>query len=146
MSDHDIIADEIIIPPAPTTTTEYCDPETDQELHIVTMLGVGPDNAVTRAELAQRLGVTQREVGERVHTERVRGAVICSSPYHKGYYLPSGPEDTREYIKTMTSRARNTFAAITSAKKYHREHWGDLDADRTGGSSPELDDEEVEND
>ena len=153
MSDHDIAADEIIIPPAPTTTTEYCDPETDQKQSkqqlIVDMLDYGPENATTRKELARRLNVKERAVTNRVHQERVMGFCICSSPHEKGYYLPSGPQDTREFIATMTSRARNTFAAITSAKRYHREHWGDINApDEVGDSSPELDDEdeEVEND
>lgn len=80
----------------------------------------GKENAMTKAELMELCGFTDtRALQLQIAKERADGAIICSTTAGQGgYFLPQDKEEVREFIKSMTSRARKTFNAIKSARKY----------------------------
>ena len=83
------------------------------------LLQRGPKNGISLSKLAGKLGISEREVRQRVHDERIEGAMILSG--NKGYYLPSEDpaealEELRNYEKRMHSNAISTLAAAKEAR------------------------------
>lgn len=81
----------------------------------------GKRNAIKSQKLADLAGCKSvRELQEVIAAERAAGAVILSTCQNGGgYFLPTGnKQEVVEYIRTLTSRAQNTLAAIESAKEY----------------------------
>lgn len=80
----------------------------------------GEQNAIKASRLADLLGFANtRDVATEVMRERAAGKVICSSG--EGYYLASDDQDIRRFICCLEARAKNTLAALQSAKKCLRE-------------------------
>lgn len=80
----------------------------------------GKQNAITSAKLMKMCGFSdKRTMQMQITRERNEGIVICSTTVGQGgYYLPQDKEEVQEFIDSMTSRARKTFKAIKSARKY----------------------------
>ena len=73
---------------------------------IVTLLGHGQSAAVTARELAERLGLTARDVSKLIERLRADGVPVCAScdAAHPGYFLAEGPEELEQYIKSLDRR------------------------------------------
>lgn len=85
------------------------------------LLPTGKENAISSKELAQLAGCTSvRELQQVIAAERDAGAVILSST-KGGYFLPANKQEIKEFCATLTSRGRNAFAALRSARKALRE-------------------------
>ena len=83
------------------------------------LLQHGSNNGISMSQLAKKAGCSEREVRQRVHDERVGGAIILSG--NKGFYLPSEDpaealEELRNYEKRMHSNAISTLAAAKEAR------------------------------
>lgn len=72
---------------------------------IVEVIGVGKENAVTRANLAAKLGMPDRAVRKMIAEARDQGAVILNAQDGKGYYLSEDPVDIRRQYNTNRARA-----------------------------------------
>ena len=90
---------------------------------VVEFLKTGKDNAVPSKVLAKKVGCgSVRDLRDLVAKERQQGAVILSTSRNGGgYYLPADAEEVREFVRTLDARARHTFLALRSARKYLRE-------------------------
>lgn len=93
------------------------------ERMIVEILKKGKQNAVPSKVLAKKVGCgSVRDLRAIVAQERQQGAVILSTSRNGGgYYLPADAEEVREFIRTLDARARHTFLALRSARKYLKE-------------------------
>ena len=90
---------------------------------VIEFLKKGKQNAIPSKLLAEMAGCGNvRDLRALVSQERQQGAVILStSRGGGGYYLPADAEEVQEFIRTLDARARHTFLALRSARKYLRE-------------------------
>lgn len=93
------------------------------ERMIIEFLKKGKQNAIPSKQLVEMAGCGNiRDLRALVSQERQQGAVILStSRGGGGYYLPGDTEEVREFIRTLDARARHTFLALRSARKYLKE-------------------------
>ena len=86
-------------------------------MKIIDYLPIGKQNAIPNKRLADMLGFgTVRELQHAVERERKEGAVILSTCTEGGgYFLPADETEIRAFIRTLSSRARNTQRALDSA-------------------------------
>ena len=90
---------------------------------IVEFLKKGKQKAIPSKQLAKMVGCKNvRDLRALVSQERRQGAVILSTSRNGGgYYLPANAEEVQEFIRTLDARARHTFLALRSARKYLKE-------------------------
>lgn len=95
-------------------------PDTLTFFPVQEVLHQGHENAINAQYLADILGFDSvRELQKQIAHERKAGAVILSTCENGGgYYLPGDEWEVRRFIQTLESRARNTMAALRSAKDY----------------------------
>lgn len=95
------------------------------------LLNKGKKNAITSEDLMRTCHFdSKRELTMQIAKERAAGAVICSTiSGHGGYYLPQSREEVKEFINSMSSRAENTFKAITAAREYLKQIDGQISLD-----------------
>lgn len=86
---------------------------------LLDLIPFGSKNAITTSELVNRLRVTNaRNAQKLIEEAHADGHVICSlSQPPGGYFRPLTASELRTYIKTVENRAKNSLAALKSAKK-----------------------------
>lgn len=73
-------------------------------------LEIGHMNAITGAELCQTLGISTRDLMQKVEQERRAGVPICSrTGKNPGYYLAANKEELKAYCNSMYRRGGNLF-------------------------------------
>lgn len=88
-----------------------------------TDIPIGAENAITRAELARKWGVSDREARRIVAAFRAEdngdAYVIVSHSRGgvRGYYRTNDPEVIKRYVNEVHSRARNTFLPLRKARR-----------------------------
>ena len=93
---------------------------------VIEVLQEGKENAISAKELCDRLGFNSpRDLQYQICRERKAGAVILSTCQEGGgYFLPGNDSEVRQFIRTLENRARNTFAALRSARGLLRQQEG----------------------
>ncbi|WP_395547873.1 MULTISPECIES: hypothetical protein [unclassified Lacrimispora] len=103
--------------------------EPDKTLPFVVMeaLHTGKEHAISAQALCDFLGFNSvRELQHEIARERNAGAVILSTCQDGGgYFLPENDREVRQFIKTLESRAKNTFLALRSARGFLRQQGSD---------------------
>ena len=86
-------------------------------MKITDYLPTGKENAIPSKTLAEILGFdTVRELQKAIERERQAGAVILSTCTEGGgYLLPANETEIREFIRTLSNRAKNTRRSMESA-------------------------------
>ena len=86
-------------------------------MKITDYLPTGKENAIPSKTLAEILGFdTVRELQKAIERERQAGAVILSTCTEGGgYFLPANETEIREFIRTLSNRAKNTRRSMESA-------------------------------
>lgn len=86
---------------------------------ILELLKPGRENAIPAKTLAAACGAkTVRDLQKKIEAERGAGAVILSTTQDGGgYYLPSSEQEVRDFIRTLSNRAKNTMKAAESARR-----------------------------
>ena len=86
-------------------------------MKITDYLPTGKENAIPSKTLAEILGFdTVRELQKAIERERQAGAVILSTCTEGGgYFLPANETEIREFIRTLSNRAKNTRRSMDSA-------------------------------
>ena len=86
-------------------------------MKITDYLPTGTENAIPSKTLAEILGFdTVRELQKAIERERQAGAVILSTCTEGGgYFLPANETEIREFIRTLSNRAKNTRRSMESA-------------------------------
>lgn len=82
------------------------------------LLGIGVDNAVSRAALASMLQVTDRDVRRLVSLERGAGLPICSDVESAGYFRPATLADVERFARSMERRAHHVAQVAEAARRY----------------------------
>lgn len=72
---------------------------------IIDIIGVGKENAVTRAELCAAMNLPDRAVRKMIAEAREQGALIICDQDGAGYYISEDPADLRRQMVTNRSRA-----------------------------------------
>lgn len=78
-------------------------------------LPIGRENAVTRAELMERLNLPDRETRALVERLRRSGAVVCSD--ERGYYRPAGIDELRIYVRKCRKRRQSEYEINRGAER-----------------------------
>lgn len=93
----------------------------DKTFEIMSMLPMGKENAISSAELTRVLRLkNKRELQLRIARERAAGALILSSTTG-GYYTSCNRDEVLEFIRTLENRAKHTFSALKTARKFLKE-------------------------
>lgn len=90
---------------------------TPEQVQILSVIGIGSDNAVSTQYLMQITGLSMRRLRKEIRGMRMAGYVICSDTVPGGYYFPDGADETSAFVESMSGRARATFAAVSGARK-----------------------------
>ena len=92
-------------------------------MNITSLIPTGMENKITSAELARLAGLKSvRELQHAIETERLAGAVICSSGENGGgYFLHETTTELRQHVKTVDSRAQNTLKSNAAARRALKE-------------------------
>ncbi len=77
----------------------------------------GKENAISRAQLCEITGLSDREVRGAIFEEREAGVLILSDSGARGYWLPGSVEELEAYAKQMEKRAKKIFIASRAARK-----------------------------
>ena len=78
----------------------------------------GQENRISRGELMEITGLSDRILRQELHRLRAGGEIICSSTVPPGgYWRPGDDAETAAFVASMHHRARATFAAATSANR-----------------------------
>ena len=89
-------------------------------MRIYELLPEGQRNAISRRELMTLTGYSDRKLRLQIAAERRAGALILSSVEYgsSGYFRPEpgNARELRRFISSMSSRGRETFAALRAAK------------------------------
>ncbi len=86
--------------------------------YIESLLPIGKENAIKSELLVQILHLhNKRELQQLIAKERNEGALILSSSTG-GYFTSNDPKEVAEFIRTLESRAKHTFIALRSARKF----------------------------
>ena len=80
-------------------------------------LGYGKKNAVTRHELAEKLGTSDRKMRKMLEEARQDGLTVCCDQDGCGYYLA----DTQDELRRQYIQNNNRAMSILRQQKYIRE-------------------------
>ncbi len=96
---------------------------------IIDILPEGKQNAMSSDALVRLLDLrSKRELQQLIAKERYEGALILSSSTG-GYYTSQNRDEVAEFVRTLDNRARHTFAALKSARRFLK------DADKSANNS-----------
>lgn len=100
----------------------------------------GRENAVSRQALADRLGISERDLRRRVERERLAGTPILASTEVGGYYLPASSDDTARFVASMRSRGVKVLLVAQAVERTMLEDSGQMQLsgfrqDVTGGEA-----------
>ncbi len=86
-------------------------------MQLLDSLPRGRANAITRRELLERTGLSDRALRRELHDLRVAGELICSITPPGGFFRPADETEINGFVVSMTNRARSTFAAASAARR-----------------------------
>lgn len=94
------------------------EPHRTSDFIVMDILQTGKGNAISAHDLCTYLGFESvRELQHEIARERKAGAVILSTCQDGGgYFIPENNQEVRQFIRTLENRAKNTFAALRSAR------------------------------
>ena len=93
----------------------------DKTFEIMDILPEGKNNAISAEALTKMLQLrSKRELQKRIERERKAGALILSSTTG-GYYTSHNRAEVQAFCRTLESRAKHTFLALRSARRFLRE-------------------------
>ena len=90
---------------------------------LVSLLGRGKANAVSRSELLERFGGKDRDMRKVIAYARLLGHRINNDQDGCGYYLPDKLEELTKQYQQMKRRAKTILAQMT-AIRYEIERYG----------------------
>lgn len=91
-----------------------------KQISIEDYIPFGHANAITRAELVSRTGLSDRTVRDLINEAKKNGACIINLSDGKGYFYPTVDEYIllRGYIAQEESRAKDIFTGLKGCKAY----------------------------
>ncbi|MBE5987559.1 MAG: hypothetical protein E7250_07515 [Paenibacillaceae bacterium] len=94
------------------------EPQKTSDFVVMEALQPGKKNAISALDLCTYLGFNStRDLQHEIARERNEGAVILSTCQDGGgYFIPENNQEVKQFIRTLENRAKNTFAALRSAR------------------------------
>lgn len=74
-------------------------------MDIISAIGVGRENAVTRQQLCEKLGKGDRAVRQMIEEARNNGFLICNAQDGNGYYMAASASDALAQYNRNKARA-----------------------------------------
>ncbi len=87
----------------------------------------GKKNALTRSDLRDITGFSDRANRNMIEDLRKEGLPIISTSSSKGYWLPETKDELSHYINEFRSRARECNMMAARAENYLNEHANELE-------------------
>lgn len=87
-------------------------------MELIELIPEGRENAISKAQLTEITGLSERSLRLVVAGERRRGRIIltdCSGT--KGYYRPTSTSEVLRFIKSMRKRAREVNAVADAVER-----------------------------
>lgn len=84
-------------------------------MNIVELIPYGKENAISRSDLCNKTGLSDRLVRRQIAKKR-RDYVILNLQDGKGYYRPTDKADIEIYIRQETARAKSIFWTLRAAR------------------------------
>lgn len=99
-------------------------------MNICDYIPMGRNNAISSVRLANKTGLSPRELRKIVSSEREEGAAICSCS--NGYYKPVSVNEALTYYCAQLKRVKSGNIALKSIRRYiecegNREQWERLE-------------------
>lgn len=77
-------------------------------MKLYTLIPIGPENAISKPDLASIVGVDERTLRRMVQSERRVGRIILTDCGSGGYFRPDCTRQTIRFIRSMRHRAAET--------------------------------------
>ena len=90
-------------------------------MRITDFIGMGRENAVTRAELVQRLNLPDRKIREMIEQARKDGALILNAQDGAGYYISEDVGELKRQLHSNHSRAMSVLRQNTHLRRKIKE-------------------------
>ncbi|MBO6229717.1 MAG: HTH domain-containing protein [Ruminiclostridium sp.] len=92
---------------------------------------LGRNHAISCRRLAEKMGISERDVQAAVLQARSEGYPICSTP-SDGYYMPVSVEEALAYFYAQSKRLRSGNIALNAVRRYvsqeaTRDQWNELE-------------------
>ena len=84
---------------------------------VVEALGTGKENAITRSALADRLGMTDRQMRRCIELARQDGWLIMNDCDGSGYYLSEDLDALERHYRVDRSRAIKTLYRLKKTRQ-----------------------------
>lgn len=85
-------------------------------MDILQLIPNGAENAISRKDLAEKLGLSDRVMREAIEQLRHNGHLICSKPTG-GYFQPTNIEDIEKMYRTEMKRAKAILHRCTPLRQ-----------------------------
>ena len=86
-------------------------------MQILDLIPIGKKNAVTREQLMEITGQSDRKNRQMIENARAEGEIICNDQDGKGYYLPETLEEVYRAYKQGHSRAMSILKQQKTMRK-----------------------------
>ena len=98
-------------------------------MRISDFLPAGANHAVTAKELKTFLHMTERELSQRIRSERLDGIPICSRTHtdadgKAGYFMPATADDFTATIRQLKAREREIMTVRIAMEKAYNTRYG----------------------
>lgn len=89
----------------------------EEATRLVSLLGKGRANAISRTELLEEFGGKDREMRKVIAYARLMGFCINNDQDKKGYYIPETLEELERQYKQTEERGKAIFAQLKSIRR-----------------------------
>lgn len=96
--------------------TKLCSLSNELRNKLLALIGAGEENAIHLIDLIKLTGLGNRELRKYIELLRRDGIVIISNK--NGYFRPLRDEETKQYIKQETRRAKSIFYTLKAARNW----------------------------
>lgn len=83
---------------------------------LISLLGKGVGQAVSRNQLAVLMGLNDRQMRETVAYARLEGICIANDQNGGGYYLPENLEEYKRQYRQTLNRGRNILSQLKALR------------------------------
>lgn len=97
---------------------------TPEEARVYDAIPKGKANAVKRAELASRLGLSDREMRQMLEALNEKRHVVCNLMDGRGYYIPASEKEYIEYERIINSYKCSLQRKEYSIKRAREREYG----------------------
>lgn len=90
-------------------------------MNIVKFIPLGKENAISRASLAQKAGLSDRKMRNEIENARRRGFLIINLQDGRGYYRSDDLDDIERQYRIDTARGRSIWIRRNAMRKMLKE-------------------------